>query len=61
MELKTLLTEEDYRAALIVASLLFNNPPEIGTSEGDDFELLIASIDVYERLHFPINAPEPIS
>lgn len=61
MESKAILTEEDYRAALVIASLLFDNPPEIDTSAGAEFELLISSIDAYERVHYPISTPEPIS
>lgn len=61
MELKAILTEEDYSAALRTASALFDHPPEIGTPAGDAFEALIASIEAYERTHYPIAAPEPIS
>ena len=52
-------TEEDYRAALAEAELLWEADP--GTPEGDKIDVLVTLIEAYEAEHHPIEAPDPIS
>jgi HTH-type transcriptional regulator/antitoxin HigA len=60
MELKPILTEAEYGAALRQASAYFDNEPEPGTKAGDRFEVLVVLIEVYEAKHHSIAPPEPI-
>ncbi len=32
---------------------------EPGTAAGDEFDILCTLVEVYEKVHFPIAAPEP--
>jgi HTH-type transcriptional regulator/antitoxin HigA len=49
--------DEDYRAALVRTEALMSAHP--GTPDADELEVLATLIDVYEREHFPIEAPSP--
>jgi len=60
MTIKPIRTEEDYRLALKRASYFFDNEPQPGTAEQDEFEILLTLLDAYETEHFPIAAPDPI-
>ena len=55
MNLNFIRTDAEYREALRIASLMFNNPPDIGTPEGDEFESLLREIEHYERKTFVID------
>ena len=57
MNIHPIHTEEDYRAALKSVSALFENEPEIGTPEGDYFDIMITLIESYESKHFPSTYP----
>ena len=52
-------TEEDYENALNRIEELFDSKP--GTAEADELELLVSLVEIYEKEHFPIEAPDPIS
>lgn len=56
---KLLKTEEEYKAALKRIDELFDSKP--GTPEADELELLVALVEIYEKEHYPIDAPDPIS
>jgi HTH-type transcriptional regulator / antitoxin HigA len=45
---------EDYDRALKEVELYFENPPEPGTEAQDRFEVLVALIAEFERIHFPM-------
>ena len=60
MEIKPIRTDDDYRAALREVSAFFENEPELGTPEGDRFEILLLLIEAYEAKHFPIDLPDPV-
>lgn len=53
-------TEEDYRAVLQHISALFDNEPERGTPEGDDFEAIMTLIEAYEAKHFARYSPTKV-
>lgn len=60
MKFKPLHTEADYEAALQAVSPFFDNEPDEGTPESDNFEMLIILIEAYEAKHYPIAPPDPI-
>lgn len=58
MEHRVIKTEADYKAAMDRMELIFDSEPE--TPEGDELELLSVLIDNYEKIHFPIDLPDPV-
>lgn len=60
MDLHPLRTEEDYRAAMRVISAYFENEPDPGTPEGDQFDILLTLAEAYEAKHFPVDLPDPV-
>ena len=56
---KLLKTEEEYNKALKRIEELFD--AESGTQEADELELLVTLVELYEKEHFPIEAPDPVS
>lgn len=60
MNIRPIRTDSEYREALKDVSALFDNEPEVGTPEGDAFEVMITLIEAYEAKHFPLDLPNPI-
>lgn len=58
MELKPIRTEADYRNALAELDRLWEAPE--GNPESDRLEILAILVEVYEKAHFPIEAPDPV-
>jgi HTH-type transcriptional regulator / antitoxin HigA len=58
MELRPIRTEADYQAALKEVELLFDAQPN--TPEYDHLDLLSTLVEAYEKVHHPIEAPDPI-
>jgi len=58
MEHKVIKTEEGYQQALKRLEIIFD--ADLGTSEGDELDLLSLLIDNYEKIHCPIDLPDPI-
>lgn len=58
MELKPIRTEADYRNALAELDRLWKAPG--GSPESDRLEILAILVEVYEKAHFPIEAPDPV-
>jgi HTH-type transcriptional regulator / antitoxin HigA len=58
MELRPIRTEADYQAALKEVESLFHAPPN--TPEYDQLDLLSTLVEAYEKVHHPIEAPDPI-
>ncbi len=56
---KLLKTEADYNDALKRIDELFD--AEQGSPEADELELLVALVELYEKEHFPIEAPDPVA
>ena len=59
MRPKVIKTETEYEAALARVEELFGAKP--GTPEGDDLELWVRLVEIYEEEHFPIGLPDPIA
>ena len=39
-------------------AFFFENEPELGTPEGDRFEVMLTLVESYESKHFPIDLPD---
>lgn len=55
---RLLKTNEDYEKALSRIDELFDSEP--GTPKANELELLVVLVELYEKEHFPIDAPDPI-
>ena len=58
MILRPIKTKKDYQDALVRLEKIFDAKP--GSAEGDELELLGIIIDAYEKVHYPIDFPDPI-
>jgi len=58
MQVKPIKTNADHAAALQEIETLWG--AKVGTSDGDRLDVLITLVEGYERMHFPIDVPDPI-
>jgi HTH-type transcriptional regulator/antitoxin HigA len=58
MEIKPIKNQNDYNQALERLEVIFD--AKMGTSEGDELEVLGILIDQFENEHFPVGLPDPI-
>ena len=58
MILRPIKTKKDYQDALVRLEKIFDAKP--GSAVGDELELLGILIDTYEKVHYPIDFPDPI-
>ena len=58
MEIKPIKTELDYKDALHRMEAIFS--AKLGTTEGDELEILGILVEQYEEAHFPFDLPDPI-
>jgi HTH-type transcriptional regulator/antitoxin HigA len=58
MEVRPIKSEADYTFALDRISALMS--ATVGTSEGDELDVLATLVEAYERKHFPIELADPI-
>ena len=58
MQLRPIRTEADYQKVLQEIESLFDAAPD--TPECDRLDILSTLAEAYERLHFPIEIPDPI-
>ena len=58
MTLKPIKTKKDYQDALVRLDKIFDAKP--GSAEGDELEILGILVDNYEKIHYPIDFPDPI-
>ena len=59
--IRPIRTEDDYNWALTEIAHYFDRQPEVGTADGDRFDVLAALIERHEDKHYPISAPDPVS
>src|SRR5690242_10611563 len=59
--IRPLRSEADYDAALADIERYFENEPKPGTAEADRFDLLALVIEDYEKKHWPIEPPDPVT
>jgi HTH-type transcriptional regulator/antitoxin HigA len=55
---KNIKTEKDYEKALARINDLMDADPD--TPEGDELELLITMVEMYEKMNYPIDPPDPV-
>ncbi|KXU95626.1 MULTISPECIES: helix-turn-helix domain-containing protein [Stenotrophomonas] len=60
MNIHPIRTESDYENALREISFYVDNEPELGSEDGDRFEILVTLVEAYEAKHYPIEPPDPI-
>jgi HTH-type transcriptional regulator/antitoxin HigA len=60
VEIRPIKTEDDYKIVLQEIAGYFENEPEIGSTEGNRFEVLLTLVEVYETKQYPIDLPDPI-
>jgi HTH-type transcriptional regulator/antitoxin HigA len=58
MEIHPVKTEKDYRKALQRIDGLIDAARN--TKEGDELDVLVTLVEVYERDHFTIESPDPV-
>lgn len=59
MDLRPIKTEADYHDALQEIELLFAAAAP-GTADSDRLDVLSTLVDAYEKVHFPVELPDPI-
>lgn len=58
MDIKPIRTKADYKAALKAAEGLMD--ARANTPEGDHLDVLVTLIEAYERIHYPMDFPDPV-
>ena len=56
---KLIKTEADYQAVMARIEAIFTAKP--GTPKGDELDLLVTLVEMYERKAFPIDLPDPVT
>ena len=59
MDIQPIRTEAYYNAALAEINQLFD--AQFGTPEGDKLDILVTLVREYEKIHHPIQAPNPVA
>lgn len=58
--IRPIKTEDDYNWAIAEISKYFENEPEMGSPDGDRFDVLATLVEAYEDKHYPIEALDPV-
>jgi HTH-type transcriptional regulator/antitoxin HigA len=58
MNIFPIKTEQDYDAALARVALLMD--AQIGSTEGDELDILVTLIEAYEAKHYPMPVCDPV-
>jgi len=58
MEIKPIRNERDHQRALGEIERLWD--ASTGTPKGDRLEVLVTLVEAYERVHFPLDPPDPL-
>lgn len=58
--IRPIKTEQDYDWAIAEIARYFENQPDVGSPEGDRFDVLATLIEAYENEHYPISALDPV-
>ena len=59
MKAKLIKSKKDYETALARIEEIFAAKP--GTPEGDELDLLVTLVEIYEEKEYPIDLPDPLS
>lgn len=58
MEIRPIKSEADYQAALKeIEALMFATAD---SPEGDKLDVLVTLVEAYERIHYPVDFPDPV-
>lgn len=60
MDIRPIKTEADYDWALAEVEQYFDDEPQVGSPEGNHFEVLVELISAYEAKHWPIEDLDPV-
>ncbi|TPM34432.1 transcriptional regulator [Mesorhizobium sp. B2-3-5] len=52
--IRPIKTQADYEWAIAEITSYFENGPEVGSLDGDRFDVLAILIEAYEHKHYPI-------
>ena len=58
MDIKPILSEQDYNKALKRIEEIWGAP--LNTPDGDELDILATLVEKYEDEHYPIGSPDPI-
>lgn len=58
MNIRPIKTEADYQATLKEIESLMS--AEADTPEGDRLDVLVTLVEAYERVHYPVEFPDPV-
>jgi HTH-type transcriptional regulator/antitoxin HigA len=58
--IRPIRNDADYEWAIAEITRYFENEPEVGSPDGDRFDVLAALIEAYEDKHYPISVPDPV-
>lgn len=58
--IRPIKTDADYEWAIAEITRYFDNQPDVGSPDGDRFDVLATLIEAYENEHYPISAPDPV-
>ena len=58
MNIKPIKTDANYREALKEVESLMTAEPN--TPEGEKLDVLVTLIEAFERIHFPLDLPDPV-
>ncbi|WP_027062495.1 helix-turn-helix domain-containing protein [Mesorhizobium loti] len=58
--IRPIKTDADYDWAIAEITKYFEDEPEVGSADGDRFDVLATLIEAYEDKHYPIEAPDPV-
>lgn len=58
--IRPIKTDADYEWAIAEITPYFETEPEVGSADGNRFEVLATLIEAYEDKHYPIVAPDPV-
>ena len=59
--IRTLRDEAEYEAALAAVRPYFEDEPDPGTPESENFDALVLLVEDYEAKHYPIPDAEPVA
>jgi HTH-type transcriptional regulator / antitoxin HigA len=60
MDVRALHNQADYEWAIGEVTRYFENEPELGSEDGDRFEILTVLINAYEEQNFPVADADPV-
>lgn len=59
--IRPIRNEDDYNWALAEITRYFDDQPEVGSPDGERFDVLATLIAAYEDKHYPVEAPDPVA